>query len=205
MALDVGLEVGEPGCGPTILIVATDNSAELANLLVEDYDRIMRPVRGISDRGRRGLAEFRETDAPVRWWHVSLPMDVDTGALALGSVRVRQVSRIRSNTREEMAFSLILLDVSRVGSVPFGPLSDYLGLVALSQVDPGVDYSGYDTILNLFGSEGRSATLSAWDKDYLASLYYVPGDSARVNQETRQIAEEMARRQRGERAEPRPD
>lgn len=205
MAREVGLEAGEPGCGPTIVVVATDNSAELARLLVEDYDRMMRPVRGISDRGRRGLAEFRDTDAPVRWWHVSLPMDVDTGSLALGAIKVRQMSRIRSSTREQMAFTLILLDVNRVGTVPFGPLSDYLGLVALSQVDPATDYSGYQTIMNLFGPDGRSATLSDWDRDYLASLYYVPGDSARVSQEVRQIADQMVRRQTRDRPADQPD
>ena len=196
MAAGLGLKPGEPGCRPNIIIASTNDGPLMAQTLVESMETDMRPVLGISDRGRAAFQAFQTSEAPVRWWHVSLPYDVDTGDLALGTMRVRQVSRLRSNTREDLARVMVILDVSRIGRVSFGALSDYVAMVVLTQADPEGETSGYDTILNLFRSEDRSAVLTEWDRGFLTALYSASRDRPRQASLAREIAGRMADGQR---------
>lgn len=200
-AAGLGLKPGEPGCRPNIIIAATDDGPVMATALADSMEFDMRPVLGVSDRGRGAFQAFQTSQAPVRWWHVSLPVDVDTGNLALGMMRVRQVSRIRANTREDLASVSVILDVSKIGKVPFGALSDYVAMVVLSQVDPDADMTGYDTILNLFTTEDRSAVMSQWDRDYLAALYAARRDRLRQSAQNRDVASRLVDNQRPTQAE----
>lgn len=196
MAADLGLKPGEPGCRPNIIIASTNDGPVMAQALAVSMEADMRPVPGISDRGRAAFQAFQTSEAPVRWWHVSLPYDVDTGDLALGIVKVRQVSRIRSNTREDLALVMVILDVSKIGKVSFGALSDYVAMVVLTQADPDGDTSGYETILNLFRTEDRSAVLTDWDRDFLTALYSASRDRLRQASLRLEIAGRMADGQR---------
>ena len=200
-AISVGLDSGEPGCTPDILVIGTTDGDQLARSLVEDSPSGFRPARGGTDLGRAALRRFQNTDAPVRWWHVSLPVSVDTGEIAAAldgeeysTISVRDASRLRSNTRDELRRVIIILDVSRIGVVPFGALSDYVAMIALAQVDPEADTSPYPSVLNLFSdiAAGSEATgLTDWDRDYLAGLYRARNDRARSSQQEREIAREM--------------
>ncbi|MFN4297396.1 MAG: hypothetical protein ACK4FB_11195 [Brevundimonas sp.] len=202
-AVSVGLESGEPGCRPDILIIATNDGDQLARSLVQDSPSGFRPARGGTDLGRAALRRFQNTDAPVRWWHVSLPVSVDTGEIAAAldgeeytTISVRDASRLRSNTRDELRRVIIILDVSRIGVVSFGALSDYVAMIALAQVDPQADTSSYPSVLNLFNdlAEGAEAGgLTDWDRDYLTGLYRARDDRARSSQQEREIAREMMR------------
>src|SRR5262245_37823262 len=81
LALEVGLEPGEPGCAPQVNIVFATDAKETAAAMVESEPRVFRRVGGFAgmDLGRVALAEFAESDKAVRWWHVSLPVDARTG------------------------------------------------------------------------------------------------------------------------------
>ena len=63
-------------------------------------------------------------------------------------------------------------------------------MVALAQIDPAGDVSGYDSVLNLFAG-GTADGMTGWDRDYLTSLYAARRDRARVSQQQRDIAEGM--------------
>lgn len=198
VALDLGLEIGEPGCRPNIMIAAAADADELAVALVRDEPDGFRPALNQTDQGSEALRLFQTTDAPVRWWHVSLPVTVDTGDLAVRlngeeppSVRVRDASRLRANVRDDLARVVIILDTNRIGRVPYGALSDYVALLALAQIEPSADTSAWPSILNLFSSTEPPTGLTDWDRDYLQSLYAARRDRARATQQAREIASGM--------------
>lgn len=199
IALELGLEIGEPGCRSNIMIAVATDADELAAALVRDEPDSFRPALAQTDLGSRALELFQTTDAPVRWWHVSLPVTVDTGDRAIrlrgeeaSFVTVRDASRLRSNVRDDLARVVIILDTAQIGGVPYGALSDYVALVALAQIDPAADTSAWPSILNLFGSGEAPAGLTDWDRDYLQALYDARRDRARPSQQASEIVAGMA-------------
>ncbi len=199
VALAVGLDPGEPGCKPNVLILADTNGDELAARLIKDSPKAFRPEpNGTSHLGRTALRKFEKSNAPVRWWHVSQTVLVDTGqnAMEAMSVRVRGASRIRNNVREDLHHAIIILDTKRIGSVSFASLTDYVAMVALAQVAADVDMRQHPSILNLFNAEknDRTARMTQWDLDYLISLYNTRGDASTAKAEARHIARGMMKR-----------
>ena len=201
-ALSVGIESGEPGCRPDVLIIATGDGDRLARELVDDSPSGFRPARGGTDFGSAALRRFQSSGAPVRWWHVSMPVNVDTGEVAVRldgeeapSLRVRSASRLAANVRDDLKRVVIILDVSQIGVIPFGALSDYVAMAALAQIDPEADTSAYPTVLNLFADREAGveapAGLTDWDRDYLRGLYTAPEGRARATQQERAIAGEI--------------
>lgn len=207
----VGLNPGDPGCKPHILIIFTaDPDAAAGRLIDEDGDTLRPDLHGRTDRGETALETFRTTDAPVRWWHVSAPVSALTGELALaiggetGAVVMNapNASRLYDPTREALQRAVIIVDANQLTDVSFGALGEYLGMIALAQVEPDADLSAYPSILNLFaGSPGQRIT--DWDQDYLQALYDARGDRLRFPQQARDIAGRMAERgaRRGEDAD----
>lgn len=193
-ALELGLDIGEPGCTPNIMIAAAADADALAAALVRDNPDGFRPALSQTDLGSRALEVFQTTDAPVRWWHVSLPVGVDTGEVAIRlkgeeapTLAVRDASRLRSNVRDDLARVMIILDTARIGQVSYGALSDYVTLVALAQIEPSADASAWPSILNLFSAAEPPTGLTEWDRDYLKSLYAASRDRARPAQQAREI------------------
>lgn len=192
----IGIEPGEPGCKPNVLIMAEQDSDALASRLVQDHFRkFLPPDTDDAALGRSALEKFRTSDAPVRWWQVSQTVAVDTGApVARGdSLRVRASGRIRSNVRQDISHILIILDANRIGTISFASLSDYVAMMALAQVDADADTRDFPTILNLFipGDGARTARMTQWDLDYLTALYETPGDAANPKREANHVARKM--------------
>ncbi|HYC96918.1 hypothetical protein [Brevundimonas sp.] len=198
VAVELGLDIGEPGCRPNIMIAAAADADDLAAALVKDDPDGFRPSVNQTDLGSRALDLFQTTDAPVRWWHVSLPVSVDTGDVAIRltgeeapTVRVRDASRLRANVRDDLVRVVIILDTPRIGRISYGALSDYVALVALAQIEPSADTSAWPSILNLFSAAEPPAGLTDWDRDYLSSLYGASRDRARATQQAREIVRGM--------------
>lgn len=201
----VGLGVGQPGCRADVLIVATPEADALANELVAEHQDIMRPSLGGTDLGRAALEAFRTSDAPVRWWHVSLPVSADTGAVAVqlkGAENAPEISspnmsRLRSGIRYDLAKVIVIIDTRRLGRVTFSALSDYVAMVALAQIDPTTDVSTYPSVLNAFGPSGETG-LTELDANYLRSLYDARRDYGMPSAQINQMASALARRQQDE-------
>ena len=172
----VGLEIGEPGCSPNILVIATDDGAALARALVDEKPRAFRPQYSGAARSSEALDYFQTTSAPVRWWHVSMPVVRDTGEPGVrmpgfGAPMIPGEGRLRNPLRNDLQRVFVILDMDDAVGVSIEQLGDYVGMVALAQVDPEAATSSYDTVLNLFQTTTPGLTLTDWDVSYLTALY----------------------------------
>jgi hypothetical protein len=187
LALDLGLEAGEPGCTPQVNIVFATNAKETAYLMVDRQPRIFRPMAGFAgtDLGRAALDEFVKSERPVRWWHVSLPVSAHNGGLAIEvpagrtcgeafcppQVTVEGPSRIHNGTVDELWDVIIIVDATKLAGTTWQQLADYLAVVSLAQINPKTDPAEFDSILNLFSNPSAYSGLTDWDRSYLQALY----------------------------------
>lgn len=180
VAMDNGLRVRDPGCKPHAVIFFTDDGAGLASALVSNEPAVF-DIRWSTQlhRGPKALRAFQASEAPVRWWHVSVPvlgltgerairMPGDLGVLLIPGEGIVNRGRPISDSLSKV---IIIVDLSKIGDVMLPELGDYLAMVSLAQVDPEGDTSRHDSILNLFNRSGERQSMSGWDKAYLASLY----------------------------------
>lgn len=202
IALDIGLDIGEPGCRPNVLVIGSTDGANFAGGLVEARPRVFQPGGSGMTLNRSALAAFQSGEAPVRWWHVAAPTNPDTGQIAVRLpgyeppiVSTTVSSRLRTKLRNDLNRVIVIVDVNRSQGVDFAQLSDYVAMVSFSQVDADADTSDYDTVLNLFSGRG-ARSLTAWDKDYLQALYAAELDRATPIQQAGEIQSLMVRRER---------
>jgi len=203
VAMDVGLEPGEPGCKPNVLVIATADGQGLARGLVDARRRAFLPGAAGASRSTAQLEAFENSDKPVRWWHVSLPVVADTGAPAVrmpgeSAPTVSTLgSRLTSPVRNDLRRVFIIVDFEKLGAVNFQQLSDYVAMVALAQVDPDADTASYRTILNVFADPQAESGLTDFDMDYLKSLYTAELNQLNPTAQSGEIGGSMVRRQRG--------
>lgn len=201
--IEAGGDVAGPGCKVDVMIIGSDDGKVMAQALVKDDPRGYRPSRAATDRGSAALRRFQEGDAPVRWWHVSLPVNVDTGDLAVRldgedypTNSVREASRLRSNVRDDLARVVVIVDFTKTAEVRMSALVDYIAFIALAQVNPEGDPVGQDSILNLFNRPADFTEMTQWDRDYLAALYRAVSNRFTLQAQTRGIADEVLRERR---------
>jgi hypothetical protein len=179
----VGLKPGRPGCTPNVYIVFAADGRALASYLVEEQPRFFRPFGGVggTTQGLDALEEFASSDAPVRWWQISMPVDrlgrpaldlPETQAISGGPPVVAGANSLITNSVHDALWATyVIVDAGKLEGANWAQLADYLAMVALSQVDPGASVAGHDSILNLFGETNRPDGLTDWDWIYLRSLY----------------------------------
>lgn len=196
-ALDVGLEVGEPGCRPNLMIIATSDSTALTKDMIRQFPDAFAKYDSAVRQSRKDLDAFAASEAPVRWWHVIGRTTADGMRYEKGEqVRVRSVGRISTGTRDDFASVIVILDVRRIGTVRFSSLADYLAMVGLAQVDPEAETGGVRSVLNLFADKAAGAepaeALTEWDRAYLKGLYGARRDVRRGAAQEADIASTMA-------------
>lgn len=114
-----------------------------------------------------------------------MPVSDDTGKLAIALdgeappvVADRVVTRLRANIRYDMAWVIIVIDVTKTAQVPASSLADYIAMVALAQIDPQADFTAHDTVLNLFAPGAALHGMTEWDHSYLSALYDADANAA---------------------------
>ncbi|HJS79575.1 MAG TPA: hypothetical protein VJ748_03050 [Vitreimonas sp.] len=221
-ALELDLEIDAPGCRPNILIVVSTNPDAIARELFNHHRSAMGyfDASSAGTRGRDALrATFVDSDAPVRWWHVSNTRSVGgfefseprmgpachqpaRGADVLdiqNCYRVNLVgggsSRLRATSRQDFGAAFIIVDANRLAEIghDFNALADYLAMVSLAQLDPDADMSAYPSVLNLWRSADAPVELTDWDRDYLRGLYTVVQEARSARSQQGDIAREMMR------------
>ncbi len=227
VAEDVGLTPGAPGCTPNILIVATADAGSLAQQLTGQRRRAFRLGGTGMDRGGAALRDFVETDRPVRWWQMSLPVDSESGDIAVRipgqctgactgamdmapQIGVFAASRLTTQIVDNLIRAIVIIDVDQVGEVSALQLADYIAMVSLAQIDPDADTSRYATILNVFDDPSVTDSLTDWDKAYLAGLYAAERNHVGENVGRSEIVDSIRRsreqlREEGEAEEPAPE
>jgi hypothetical protein len=205
LAVEVGLEPGEPGCDPEVIIIFGTNAKDLAARLVDNEPRLFRPGFGVAgiNLDLAALDDFAQSDRAVRWWHVSLPVDARTGmpAIRLSDhdappvVTVAGPSRIYSGVRDDLQRVIIIVDATKLTGTTWQQLGDYLAMVSLAQIDPKANPAAFDSILNLFSNPGAYSGLTDWDRSYMQALYTL--DQERIpTQQRGALVSRMATRER---------
>jgi hypothetical protein len=177
VALELGLKPGEPGCRPNLNIMFVGDGAAFANKLVTANRSALRPYGGAggTTQGLRALTEFATSDAPVRWWQITMVVDrlgnpaINTG---MGIPMVWSPgSRITNSVSDEVWTTYVIVDSTKVGNVGWDTLTDYLAMVSLAQVDPNGVPATYNSILNLFNGTNPARGMTELDRAYLHALY----------------------------------
>lgn len=212
-AHSLGISIGAPGCEPNIIIVAADEVNRAAQGLVAARPRQFRIGAPGADRGAAALRLFQSSGTLVRWWHVSLPINIDTGAPAVrlpgqgvggfgdmtrpsdfGPNAVASGSRLTRRVRDDLQQAIIVFDDDVLDRVTFAQLSDYVAMVALAHIDPTASVPGFPSILNLFQDGGHEEpTLTEWDRAFLQGLYSAEQTSDNSRANASEVADSMRR------------
>ncbi|HET8699786.1 MAG TPA: hypothetical protein VFO94_20040 [Gammaproteobacteria bacterium] len=181
VAAEVGLEPGEPGCNPQVIVIFTTDGKAMASSMVENDPRVFRPFgpAGGVNLSYAALDDFVQSDRPVRWWHVSLPVSAQSGIKAITTagdrnapvINVEGPSRIHGGIRDDLLYVLIVVDSKKLMGTTWQQLGDYLSLIALAQIDPAANPASFDSILNVFNNPAAYSGLTDWDRSYLKALY----------------------------------
>lgn len=228
VARGLGLRAHEPDCHPSVLIVATSDGPSFTEAFVAMRPRLFRVGAAGMDRGSAELRDFINEDRPVRWWHVSLPVNSETGdpvvrppGYVAGSgaaggeedtaqqyapiTAVNAASRLTTQYVDVLKRVFIIVDVDRLNGASLEQLGDYVAMVAMAQVDPDADTRRFDTILNLFDDPATAPTgLTGWDRAYLEGLYDTRSETHRINQraQVQAVASAIASAYRGSAVDP---
>ncbi len=175
-ARELGLTVGEPGCRANVLVVATDDGQGMARALVDRSPNAFRPDYAGASKTRLELERFVETDRPIRWWHVSMPVVAGQGlpAVALPGQdppRIPGLGRTRTAVRNVLLRAYVIIDLDQTEALSLNQLADYAAMVAFAQIDPDADVAQFSTILNVFADPAAVPELTAWDLAYLGAVY----------------------------------
>lgn len=202
VALTLNLTVGEPGCSPNVLIIATDDAPALATAMVERSPNAFRPRYSGAARRPSALRAFETSDRAVRWWHVSMPVIRDTGRPA---VRVPGMdppvisswgSRLTTPITSRLLRAYVIIDIDQAEALSFTQLTDYVAMVTFAQIDPDAEVSGFPTILNVFENSTVASGLTDWDQDYLDALYGSEMNQRHPNAQSGAVASMMFRERR---------
>lgn len=178
VAEDMGLTAGGPGCTPNIMVIGTDDGKALAQAMVKRNRRTFRPSPSGTDLGNNALETFTTSDAPIRWWQVSVPVDSHTGDIAIRlpgyeapQINTFAASRLTTQVVDSLARSIVIVDITKLDGLNSLQLSDYVAMVSLAQIDAEADTSGFQSILNVPSDPLQAQSLTDWDLGYLGGLY----------------------------------
>ncbi|MBA3066974.1 MAG: hypothetical protein FP825_00640 [Hyphomonas sp.] len=212
-AIKAGLEAGAPGCDTNLLVIVTNDPGTLLPAIAEKH----RDVFGFTgdaniDAGgsETSLASFMAVDRPVRWRQVietvgenGMPLDGDARTdplkysqppLANMPIVRADSTRLRSNVRRQLSRVVVVVDTRQTAGLSLGAVADYLAFVALADVSPDADLSGFPSILNLFNPDtDHPDALSDWDAAFLKGLYTARLNSASSTMQYREIAGRMVK------------
>ena len=175
-AVQVGAPVADGDCRPNVSIVMTADGSATATAFVDFSPRSFRVSPRGTQRSRAELGQFKDSDAPVRWWHVSGLYDTHhrTFLSTSGSTPsiVSSDGNVYFNQDRRQAFlsALVIVDVSRLQSIDLNTLADYLAFVILAEIEPQPEGRSVSSIVNVWQDAGVEA-LTAWDTGYLRGLY----------------------------------
>jgi hypothetical protein len=178
---DAGAKLAGQKCKPNFHVVLTPEPEQLLDLWRKRAPKLygMTPPAQV----RRILGKPR----PVRAWYNVWDQcgeGVDTGSIiggdsnfGLGAVTpygtgCLKDSRLTFTRVQTISSAIVLVDLDDTKEIKLGPLTDYVTMVGLTDVDLDGDWGDEPTILRLFAArDATSQKLSIWDRAFLKALY----------------------------------
>jgi hypothetical protein len=179
----------------------------------------------VDTAGKAAFERFQIEERPVRAWVVTetfgadgMPIDGDarigsggnsslpgnpskdmSGARAGSYANVPMVrtdsTRLSSAVRSDISRVVVVADARALSGRSLTSVADYMAFFSLAQVDPDVDASGFESVLNLFASDDAADALKAgmtdWDRAYLSSLYSSKRNAASLSRQIQDISRRM--------------
>lgn len=183
----VNVRSGGHNCSPNVVVIASADATNVAKAITDRSPLSFRPGSRTTDQGAAALRAFRDSTAPVRWWHVSFPVDRDTNTRAIRLpgepcgdgptscapvVSISAASSLTTQIVDNLERIVIVVDSSQLAGVESRQLADYIAFIALAQIDPQADTSRYVSVLNIFDhSAAAGEGMTQWDYAYLEGLY----------------------------------
>jgi hypothetical protein len=83
-------------------------------------------------------------------------------------------TRLSLTAVPDLSSVIVVVDLKRCEGIGWGALTDYVAMVALSNVDLSTDFADMPSVLALFSAPGeaRLTGLTNWDRAYLKALYH---------------------------------
>jgi len=179
---DAGGKLAPGQCKPNFHVVLTPEPDQVLDLWRKRAPKLygMAPPAKV----RRILGKPR----PVRVWYNVWDVcgeGVDTGTLIgaesnfglaattpYGTGCLRD-SRLTFSSVQSISSVIVLVDLDEKKQTPLGPLTDYISMVGLTDVDLDGDWGDEPTILRLFAASGdaKLRKMSIWDRAFLKALY----------------------------------
>ena len=180
--LDGGGQLGDDHCKPNFHVVLTPEPDQLLDLWRKRAPKLygMAPPAKV----RRILGKPR----PVRIWYNVWDVcgeGVDTGTIIGGDSNFGlsastpygtgclRDSRLTFSAVQSISSVIVLVDLDDTKQTTLGPLTDYISMVGLTDVDLDGEWGDEPTILRLFAtsSDARLQKMSIWDRAFLKALY----------------------------------
>jgi hypothetical protein len=180
--LAAGAELAPEKCKPNFHVVLTPEPDQLLDLWRKRAPRLfgMAPPQ----RVQRILGKPR----PVRVWYNVWDVcgqGVDTGTIIHADTNFGlqmstpygggclKDSRLAFTSVNVISSVIVVVDLDDTRQIKLGPLTDYISMVGLTDVDLDGNWGDEPTILRLFAASGEAASqkMSIWDRAFLKALY----------------------------------
>jgi hypothetical protein len=198
IARGAGAPLAAEDCHPNLFIFVTADPTQLLNAMQKRHRKVTFGAARPLD-----IDEFIATPRVARVWYNSAMETTDDTTLS-GFPHAGQVtrpsgisqpggnqgggmppnlstdwektSRVTQTMIWAFTYVYVVVDQRGLEGVMRGQLADYIAMVGLAQIKPGVRLSDAPTILKLFDGTPQSALprMSDWDQAFLKSLYTVP-------------------------------
>jgi hypothetical protein len=171
-------------CRPNFYVVVTPEP----DLLLKKWSH-RAPNMYNTANGAGYINSFLHSKHPIRCWYNTefrssdgdaVSPDTLVGGLSGSGLemmrvpinKVREATRLRYTAVQGLSSVIIVVDMNRTQDLNVGQLADYVAMAGLAEVRVDADLGEAPTILRLFEeSTNPPQGLSAWDQDFLYSLY----------------------------------
>jgi hypothetical protein len=181
-ARDAGAKLAGEQCKPNFHVVLTPEPEKLLDLWRKRAPRLfgMEPPQKV----RRILGKPR----PIRVWYNVWDVcgaGVDTGTIIAADTNYGlqmttpygggclKDSRLAFSAVNVISSVIVIVDLDDTKAIKLGPLTDYISMVGLTDVNLDGDWGDEPTILHLFAASAAATPqkLSIWDRAFLKALY----------------------------------
>jgi hypothetical protein len=181
--------LGSETCKPNLFVIVAKNPEKFLRLWWHHNPRLFNTRFGVAP-----VKHFIETPRPVRVWYNAGTTGGDNGVVLANLLATSTDpggglvdypvffgpsilgSRITRTVVRNINSAIVVVDPAQVSRLNIGQLVDYIGLVALAEINLDRDVGEAPTILKVFAATNipPPPEMTAWDRALLQSLYTTP-------------------------------